>query len=93
MKIKGVSTSTIIRTVVLALALVNNCLTMAGCSPLPIEDEALTELLSQVFVIAAAVAAWWKNNSFTKEARVADAFMRDLKDGGGIDEEKTIAGE
>lgn len=92
MTIKGVSTSTIIRTIVLGLALVNNCLTMAGYSPLPIEDEQLAELLSQIFTIVASVWAWWKNNSFTKEARVADSLMHDLKAGGGIDEEKTING-
>lgn len=93
MKIKGVSTSTIIRTVVLILALVNNCLTMAGYSPLPIEDAQVTEVLTMLFTIGAALVAWWKNNSFTKEAIVADSFMHDLKAGGGIDEEKTIADE
>lgn len=75
----NVKTDTIIRTVVLILALVNNCLTMTGHSPLPIEDEQLTELLSMVFTIGAALWAWWKNNSFTHAAIEADAFMADLK--------------
>ena len=74
-----ISTGTIIRTVVLVLALVNNCLTMAGHSPLPIEDAELTELLSQVFTIGAALVAWWKNNSFTQEAIKADSYMATLK--------------
>lgn len=77
----GVSTSTIIRTVVLILALVNNCLTMAGYSPLPIDDAELTAFLSQLFTIGAAVWAWWKNNSFTKEAIAADDLMHNLKNG------------
>lgn len=75
-----VSTPTIIRTVVLLLALVNNCLTMAGISPLPIEDEQITELLSMVFTIGAAVWSWWKNNSFTKAAIAGDNLMHSLKD-------------
>ena len=77
----GVSTSTIIRTVVLILALVNNCLTMAGYSPLPIEDEQVVELLSLAFTVGASVWAWWKNNSFTKEAIAADDLMHNLKNG------------
>ena len=75
-----VKTDTIIRTVVLVLALVNNCLTMAGHSPLPIEDEQVTELLSMAFTIGASVWAWWKNNSFTHAAIEADAFMAALKE-------------
>lgn len=77
----GISTSTIIRTAVLILALVNNCLTMAGISPLPIEDEQLVEFLSLLFTIGAAVWAWWKNNSFTKAAQTGDAVMHAIKNG------------
>lgn len=76
-----VKKSTIIRTIVLVLALVNQCLTIAGHSPLPIEDEQVTELLSMVFTIAAALVNWWKNNSFTKEAIQADEYMAALKSG------------
>lgn len=79
--VHNISSGTIIRTICLIMALVNNCLTMAGHSPLPIEDEQLTELLSQVFVIGAAIVAWWKNNSFTTAARVADDIMHDIKNG------------
>ena len=79
--VEPISSGTIIRTICLVLALVNNCLVMAGHSPLPIEDEQLTELLSQMFVIAAAVVAWWKNNSFTRAARTADEIMHDIKNG------------
>lgn len=74
-----VKTSTIIRTVILALALVNNCLSMAGHSPLPIEDAQIEATLSGIFTIAAAVWSWWKNNSFTQAAIVADEIMADMK--------------
>lgn len=84
MQNNGVSTPTIIRTVVLILALVNNCLTMAGLSPLPIEDEQLAELLSQIFMIGSALWAWWKNNSFTKAAQTGDAVMHAIKGGQAI---------
>lgn len=74
-----VKPSTIIRTVILALALVNNCLSMAGHSPLPIEDAQIEATLSGIFTIAAAVWSWWKNNSFTQAAITADEIMADMK--------------
>lgn len=73
-----IKTDTIIRTVVLILALINNCLTMAGHSPLPIEDEQVTEILSMLFTIAASLWSWWKNNSFTPAAIMADKYMDTL---------------
>lgn len=78
---KNISSGTIIRTVVLLLALINQCLTMAGISPLPIEDEQVTELLSLIFTIAASLVAWWKNNSFTEAAIEGDRVMHEIKSG------------
>lgn len=35
--------------------------------------------ISAGFTVGAALAAWWKNNSFTPEAIEADAFMARMK--------------
>lgn len=77
MKIK---TDTIIRTVVLAIALVNQVLAICGKSPLPIESEELTQALTLCLTIGASVWSWWKNNSFTAAAKTADAFLQDVKE-------------
>lgn len=77
MKIK---TDTIIRTVVLAIALVNQVLAICGKSPLPIEREELTQALTLCLTIGASVWSWWKNNSFTAAAKTADAFLQDVKE-------------
>ena len=74
-----VKTETIIRTVVLILALANNCLTMTGHSVLPVTDEQVSELLSLCITIGAALWAWWKNNSFTAAAIQADQVLDELK--------------
>lgn len=66
------SKATIIRTIILVLAIVNNALAIAGKSPLPIDDEMVTEVVSFVFTTGAAIVAWWKNNSFTQKAIEAD---------------------
>ena len=72
MKIK---TDTIIRTVVLALALINQILTSTGHSVIPITDDQVTELITLAFTIGTSVWARWKNNSFTQTAIAADAAM------------------
>lgn len=75
-----VKTDTIIRTLILALALINQILTGTGHSPLPISDEDVTEIISLCVTIGASVWAWWKNNSFTQAALRADETMRAEKE-------------
>lgn len=70
---------TIIRTICLALALINQLLTAYGKSPLPIQDAQVEVLVSTILTIATALWAWWKNNSFTQEALAGDKHMRALK--------------
>ena len=76
-----IGTDTIIRTICLILALVNQGLAIAGISPLPIADEQVSDVVTLVITIVTSVWAWWKNNSFTKEALEGDALMHALKDG------------
>jgi SPP1 family holin len=72
-------TETILRTVILALALINQILTSLGYSPLPIDDEQIETLISVGFTVAAALWAWWKNNSVTKPAQQADNYLDAIK--------------
>lgn len=71
---------TIIRTVLLVLALVNQVLAAFGISPLPLENETVTTLVSLGFTVVTALVAWWKNNSFTKEAQAADEYLSALRE-------------
>ncbi len=75
-----ISKGTVIRTVLLILALVNQFLTIFGKTPLPIEDEQMSELISLAFTIGTSLLAWWKNNSFTLNAIKADEYLTSLKD-------------
>lgn len=70
---------TIIRTAILVLALVNQILTSTGHSVIPVSDDQVTEFITLTFTIVASLITWWNNNSFTKEAIKADAYMNDLK--------------
>ena len=75
----NVSAQTITRTVLLALALINQALTFAGLSPLDLADETIAQLFAAAFTIGASIWAWWKNNSFTKAAIEADKYQADIK--------------
>ena len=75
-----ISTGTIVRTVVLALALVNQLLVVLGYSPLPIDDETINLAITSVWTVAAAIVTWWKNNSFTPEAIKADGYLEQLRE-------------
>lgn len=76
-----ISKGTIIRTICLVLALVNLTLETFGKKIIPISDEEISELVTLVFTIVTSLAAFWKNNSFTKEAIIADGIMREMKAG------------
>ncbi len=75
-KKEKVTTATIIRTVCLVLALINQGLTIAGYSPLPIEDETVSQAISLAATVITSLVAWWKNNSFTQKAIRADKTFK-----------------
>ena len=72
----NISAGTIARTAALALALTNQILSAAGKPVLPIEDNQLETLVTTGLTVAASLAAWWKNNSFTPAAIKADAALK-----------------
>lgn len=76
---KKISTGTLTRTAVLGLALANQLLSAAGKPLLPIDNAQLEQMISTGVTVGAALAAWWKNNSFTPEAIEGDKRMNSLK--------------
>ena len=76
---RKIEKGTIVRTVVLGVALVNQCLTIAGKSPPPFSNEEVGQAVSAVITVGASLWAWWKNNSFTQPAIEGDTVMHELK--------------
>lgn len=66
---------TIVRTAVLVFALANQVLTISGYNPLPFTDEDFKQAVSMVLTAGASLWAWWKNNSFTQNAIIADEYL------------------
>lgn len=79
MQNKKATIETIVRTIVLAVTLLNQLLTMFGKNPLPFAEDELYSTITAIATIAATVWAWWKNNSFTPEAIQADEYLAELK--------------
>ena len=76
---KNVSPGTIARTINLALALLNQVLTMTGHTVINIDNDTVVVAVTSIWSISAALLAWWKNNSFTDAAIEADDYLSDLK--------------
>lgn len=74
---------TIARTIVAAIALLNAVMVMIGKTPLDLDENTIYVVCSGVAVIITTIWAWWKNNSFTKAAIIADDYMHELKAGRG----------
>lgn len=75
----NITAGTLARTIILALALINQLLSAAGHPVLPIEDAQVETLVSTAWTVIAALIAWWKNNSFTAAAQKGDAVMKQEK--------------
>lgn len=72
---------TIIRTIVLALALINQLFAIMGWHVIDISDDMVAQLVTSGATIVAAVWAWWKNNSFTRHAIAGDEHKEAVKSG------------
>lgn len=79
MKNLKIESGTIARTIVLFIALINQLFAVFGRQQIPLNEDLIYQLVSAGFTIISTIWAWWKNNSFTPEAIIADAYMHDLK--------------
>lgn len=66
---------TIVRVLALILALINQQLAKHGVSPIPADDQLLSDIV--VWVVGAWTA--YKDNPFTKEGKEANDVLKELK--------------
>lgn len=72
--------ATIVRTVILILSVLNIILERYGIKALPIDNDLISETVSVGFLLYGVFSSWWHNNSFTKEAKQADEYLKGLKE-------------
>ncbi|MBG9488281.1 phage holin [Bacillus subtilis] len=75
---------TVIRTVLLLIALINQTMLMLGKSPVDIQEEQVNQLAdalysagSIVFTIGTTLIAWFKNNYVTEKGKKQRDVLRD----------------
>lgn len=61
--------NSIIRTIVLLFALLNQGLVMAGWDTLPFTSEEVQTGATYGFTVVAALIAWWKNNYLANKGK------------------------
>ncbi|MGE6628581.1 phage holin [Bacillus pumilus] len=73
---KNFDKGTVVRTVLLFIALINQFLIMVGKPVLPIEEDQVTSLAdtlylagSMIFTIVTTLVAWFKNNYVTSKGK------------------------
>ena len=76
---KFIKAHTIARTIVLALALINQVLAIVGKEALPFAEDEVYQICSLIATIVTSGIAWWKNNSFTQAAIAGDELMKEKK--------------
>ena len=77
----NIKTDTIARTIVLALALINQFLAIFGKGALPFTNDDIYQVVSLAATFITSGVAWWKNNSFTKAAIEADTYLTEVRNG------------
>ena len=69
----------ITRLIVAVVLMANAILTAKGKNPLPLDENMVTGIISDLIAGGALVWAWWKNNNVTKEAQEAQEYLKWLK--------------
>jgi SPP1 family holin len=80
--LSGVSTSVIVRAVMTVILAINIILGYLGWHIIPLSEGEVGSIVDGGIVILTAVVwvwGWWKNNSFTVNAQIADAVLANLK--------------
>lgn len=75
-----ITKSTIVRTILTLLVIVNFVLERCGIDIIPSDESVILMIVETVIEIAIIVVSFWKNNSFTPAAIKADKFLKELKE-------------
>ena len=79
--VKDIKPSTYVSAVVLIFTMVNYVLNIMGESVININENEITAWVTAIVGVVGIVYSWYKNQSITHPAQVADDVMKILKDG------------
>ena len=79
--VKDIKASTYVSAVVLIFTMVNYVLNIMGKPVININEYEIAAWVTAIVGVAGIIYSWYKNQSITKPAQVADDVMQILKDG------------
>lgn len=74
-----IAPDTIVRTIVMVITLINAIGALLGWNPLQVDQATLYQIVSSIALVLSTVWSWWKNNSFTQPALLADKKLAELR--------------
>lgn len=77
-----ITKGTIVRTIMLAIVVINYVLKATGNDVLNINETAVGTFVETTVSIATIVVNWWYNNSFSSNAKKAQKFLEELNNMG-----------
>ena len=77
-----ISKWTIVRTIMTALVALNLLLKAIGVEIINVDENAVVGIIEALIEVGCIICIWWYNNSFSDEAKRADAFFKTLKESG-----------
>lgn len=75
-----ITKSTIVRTFLVLLAVVNFVLERCGVDIIPTDENLILMIVETVIEIGIIAIGFWKNNSFSEKAIKADEFLKKLRE-------------
>ncbi len=95
-----ISKSTIIRTILVSIVIINFILEKMGVDLIPADESLITMFVETFIEITVIVVGFWKNNSYSEAAIRADEFLKELRsdnaeweDEPDVDEEEILESE
>lgn len=76
-----VSKGTIVRTIMVILVILNIILERCGIDVINVSESEVFMIVETVIEIAVIVVGFWKNNSYSENAKKADEFLKQLREG------------
>lgn len=75
-----ISKSTIVRTILVAMVIINFVLERCGVDVIPTDEYTVLMFVETAIEIAVIAVGFWKNNSFSEAAIKADEFLKELRE-------------
>lgn len=74
-----ITKGTIVRTIMFAIVVINMILKAVGIEVISVDESQVYEFVEMIISALILILGFWKNNSFTKNARKADEYLKTLK--------------